>query len=1147
MSLTDLIASIDGSRRQRVAADLWAAWRESGRQAAILTGFSGLGKSEQVARPLVHQAAQEGHPAILVEIPLEPTDLEQEVLGEIIGRLREGDADALAQQVASEPSLSAALRLLLSNDALLVFDDFQRLLDSSAQPTDPLGSKLQQLALRAPDGGCLWLVTNRVVDPAWTEPFYEAFLEAPAELADSERIVLQAIGRADAEDRFPLDRRLEIIRRVGANPRVLRLLGTLLRIYPLGELMGPPADIPVAPVDARLMETIERTLLAKAEEGLLDPARQLLRILSILRGPAPWGLVEAAGEGLGAIREHTRALRERFLLEIRANRYYLHPTVREVEGPRLRKHATAWREAHRRAGVWYAQPLHNVSHRPLLDADLALRIAGARYHLVEANSTEHLHEAMGTVRSYFERRYGWTSPTPTSRAELDARIALLELFLQEPGNAGVEFTYARLLKQRGTPGDFEAALPHAERATVGQDFSVPWVLWIQLVREVEGLEAAVNAARTAIGQVAPEKNLYAVYQLFGACLSHLGRAEEAVNVQLDGAARAERNEERDLQGALLNAAPEPDADLLRRVRDWATAQGGFDPQVALADVLLLEQQGRWPQAAEAARGTREHYPTYIHLALHEALCWLASGEPEQADEALNRFPFGWRHLPRAGNTWMAALVALHRGRLEEARDHLAAYIDSDAPPTEAGIRAALLREWDHRVATVGEPNPALMAPILPAAVTGLDYDVRRPQYGPPVLPQHHQAPGPVSEPATSALRLLAVATEWKSGQGGLSTFNRKLCHALAAGGARVVCLVVQASEAERREAAAQGVTLVEATATPGRPAHERLSRKPFLPDGFLPDIVIGHGRVTGPAAQVLAEDHFSAAKRVHVVHMAPDEIEWYKLDREDDAGARAQERTKIELDLGRTATRVVAVGPRLFGRYLRDLSPYEVPAPIRLDPGFDSPAAPLRTPPPGEPWSILLLGRLEDDYLKGVDIAARAVGHAAGQRPRGSPPLELVVRGALPNSSDQLQKQLREWSQLQRIVVRPYTSDAETLDADLRRASLLLMPSRSEGFGLVGLEAIVAGTPALISAESGLGKLLAEALEPEQTSRFVVAMSSDDARTVDDWSRAVEGVLRDREAAFRRAAEVCRLLGKQKTWAAAVTGLLAELQPDEVR
>jgi len=262
---------------------------------------------------------------------------------------------------------------------------------------------------------------------------------------------------------------------------------------------------------------------------------------------------------------------------------------------------------------------------------------------------------------------------------------------------------------------------------------------------------------------------------------------------------------------------------------------------------------------------------------------------------------------------------------------------------------------------------------------------------------------------------------------------------------------------------------------------------------------------------------------------------------------RAEERTKIELDLGRTATRVVAVGPRLFGRYLRDLSPYEVPAPIRLDPGFDCPDAPPRTPPPGEPWSILMLGRLEDDYRKGLDIAARAVGHAAGQRPRGNPPIELVVRGALPSTSDQLHKQLREWSQLQSIVVRPYTSDAETLDADLRRASLLLMPSRSEGFGLVGLEAIVAGTPALISAESGLGKLLAEVLEPEQTSRFVVAMSSDDTDTVDDWSRAVEGVLRDREAAFRRAAEVRSLLGKQKTWAAAVTGLLAELRPDEAR
>jgi glycosyltransferase involved in cell wall biosynthesis len=191
-----------------------------------------------------------------------------------------------------------------------------------------------------------------------------------------------------------------------------------------------------------------------------------------------------------------------------------------------------------------------------------------------------------------------------------------------------------------------------------------------------------------------------------------------------------------------------------------------------------------------------------------------------------------------------------------------------------------------------------------------------------------------------------------------------------------------------------------------------------------------------------------------------------------------------------------------------------------------------------------MLGRLEDYRLKGLDIAAQALGLVAGRRNAVSPPLELLVRGAPLGTSAALLDKIREWAGPSlRVVVRPYTSDADTLDADLRRASVLLMPSRSEGFGLVGLEAIVAGTPALISSESGLGELLQETLETEQANRFVVPATRDDAQDIETWSRAIEGVLRDRDAAFRRAAEVRTLLGRRKTWAASMASLMAELEP----
>jgi len=473
---------------------------------------------------------------------------------------------------------------------------------------------------------------------------------------------------------------------------------------------------------------------------------------------------------------------------------------------------------------------------------------------------------------------------------------------------------------------------------------------------------------------------------------------------------------------------------------------------------------------------------------------------------------------------------------------LGVYLGAAAPDSADGLRASLLREWDHRVATFGEPNPALMFPILPPTVSGLAANTIRPQYSPPVLPQHIIKTSVEAPAAGRKLCVLAVATEWRSGNGGLSTLNRQFCCALAAAGAEVVCLVLVAPEDDRQAALEVGVTLVEAVSTPGSTdLTAQLSRKPTLPPGFVPEWIVGHGRVTGPAA--LAQlDHFPTAQRLHFIHMAPDEIEWFKPGREDDAGERAEERTRIELELGRSATRVVAVGPRLHQRCLNDFHPYGVATPVRLDPGFDSGHEVPRMPPPGTPMKVLVFGRMEDSELKGLDIAARAVGQAVTWRQQTADPIELVVRGARERTSEEVRNAVRNWAGVPdlRVVVRLYTDDTESLVLDIQRASLVLMPSRSEGFGLAGLEAIVAGTPVLLSGQSGIGALLTEVLEPEQASRFLVRMSGDD-QDYEGWGRAVDAVLRDRDAAFRRAAELRTLLGKQKTWAAAIAGLLAEL------
>ncbi len=396
-------------------------------------------------------------------------------------------------------------------------------------------------------------------------------------------------------------------------------------------------------------------------------------------------------------------------------------------------------------------------------------------------------------------------------------------------------------------------------------------------------------------------------------------------------------------------------------------------------------------------------------------------------------------------------------------------------------------------------------------------------------------PGSAATRRVPRFHVVTVATGWRSAFGGLNTLNRELCCALAAAGSRVVCVVPHAEAAELQDARARQVHLM---AVPGLLSSQP---KPEWPRGFVPELVIGHGRVTGPAARDLTAA-LPGARRLHVVHVAPDEIDPLKTGRPGDQGTRSEARTKKEVALGRTAYRIVAVGPRLHDRYTTDFGRRIGTPVLQLDPGFDTAAQPLPGPPGGKPWRVFLFARTEDDHLKGIDIGVRAVARAAEWRGKRVPDLEFWVRGAPPGTTDTLAAKLRAWAgnDLARIVVRTYTTDPADLQDDLGQASLVLMPSRSEGFGLTGLEAITAEVPVLVSGASGLGLLLSTpALLPEEAAyRTVVPVEGDFSEVTDRWARSVEAVLRDREAAFGQARDLHVYLAARKTWSMAATALL---------
>lgn len=391
--------------------------------------------------------------------------------------------------------------------------------------------------------------------------------------------------------------------------------------------------------------------------------------------------------------------------------------------------------------------------------------------------------------------------------------------------------------------------------------------------------------------------------------------------------------------------------------------------------------------------------------------------------------------------------------------------------------------------------------------------------------------------------VLAMATEWSPARGGLSSYNQRLCAALAADPrvTRVFCQVPPGtSDNDRVAARKQEVELVDAGDSGGLSPAGTLHPEPRLPSGIVPDLVIGHGRITGqPALQQAAQ--WRGSRRIHVIHMAPDLIDWEKPGPRLDV---TESRTKSEHDLGEAATLVGVVGRSTYKRFRRDLP--STTAVIQLDPGFrdlEQQAHPRSSFP-----KVLFFGRLKDEKLKGVDIAAQGMALATQRARRVSQHIdkvELLVRGTTDPESTELRDSILD--QAERTVAgvkrdlavtpRLYTTDPARLDRDLRTASLVLMPSRAEAFGLVGVEAIERGIPVLVSEESGLAEYLRATLESAVAAQLVVSPSPG-KDVAEEWGSRIWSVLNDLEASFQRAEQVRKQVVEDRPWSKVAAELL---------
>ena len=367
------------------------------------------------------------------------------------------------------------------------------------------------------------------------------------------------------------------------------------------------------------------------------------------------------------------------------------------------------------------------------------------------------------------------------------------------------------------------------------------------------------------------------------------------------------------------------------------------------------------------------------------------------------------------------------------------------------------------------------------------------------------------------VKVLILASEWGSSKGSVSTINRELASHLAKfPDVEVTFFLPKCSQEDKTEALSHGISIVAAERRPG---FGELDWLIFPPEDMQIHVIVGHGVNLGRQAQIIRNSH--RCKWVQVIHSDPEELEMFKCY-ENPVAKGAQIKHHVELELCQMADFVVGVGPKLTEAFRTYLSWCKESRDVfEFTPGILAEFASVKKKSvKGNLCTVLVFGQgdAEDFLLKGLDIAAQSVAALHDT-------FLLFVGAPEENHDGILKRFLNSGIPKKRLKVRGFMNSRESLKRLFCEVDLVVMPSRTEGFGLTGLEALSAGLPVIVSKNTGFG----EAMHSVPFGHVFV-VDSDDPGV---WTGAIKAIWnRNRETQLQEASDMRVHYGKKYNWSA---------------
>jgi tetratricopeptide (TPR) repeat protein len=498
--------------------------------------------------------------------------------------------------------------------------------------------------------GRLLLLSDRLVEEGrWSEWIPKLNLKKLEEDEAVQALEIK-LREADLDIDIPVERRKEVVRDLDFNPRAIEALVGALRYETLDEIIGSNPGLWAVrdrAVSREFLTALERDLLQRTMSHLEPAHLDKLRWLAVHRRSFKRQALDKLCKSHSDATHLKNLLVVRYLANFHLGDFSLNSLVREISLAHLRDTPIEFRQAHSNAADYH---LRHFKAKQIVvgQSRLGESFAELRYHLTQAGRQAELRDIGHRFTDHLKQQIKSVTPVPTDREELDERIGVLTILLENGGAKGLEFHLARCLQTRAKTGDLQEAVKHAERASGSDSPEESWYLLAKLTLEAEGVEPAVVVIHRSLHalRISPPMCL-----LGAEILESAQRVEEAVTLLKDG---------------IKVTPPEKNLSLLYQL---------------CAEMLV--KAGKLDEAAVLLKTGIETIPPDKNLAPLYQLCaeiLMKSGKP---DEAAMLLKAGIEIIPPDKNLaplyQLCAEILAKAGKLDEAAMLLKAGIEVIPP------------------------------------------------------------------------------------------------------------------------------------------------------------------------------------------------------------------------------------------------------------------------------------------------------------------------------------------------------------------------------------------------------------------------------------------------------------------------------------